>query len=632
MKKISRKQKIRYAFDNTMSSGTGALISWLGIISVIIIAVAAVVMVVLTIAPEGEEGMGFIEAFWRGLMRTLDAGTMGGDTGWSFRIVMLVVTIGGIFIVSTLIGIISSGIESKLEELKKGRSFVIEKNHTLILGWSSKIFTIISELVVANENQKKPRIVILADKDKVEMEDEIRSRVPKTKNTKIVCRNGSPDDLTDLHTSNPYDAKSIIVLNKDNENADSQVIKTILALTNNPKRPEKKYHIAAEIHEARYIEIAQMVGKDELVTILPYDIISRIMVQTSRQSGLSVVYTEIMAFEGDEIYFSNEKKLYGKTFGEALFLYDDSSVVGIKNKNGSVQLNPPMNTLINPGDEIIAISEDDDTLILKGKPTPVHEEAIVIKENDPDRKPETSLLLGWNKRASIVIRELDNYVMQGSALVVAGHLVDPQEEIENLRPQLKNLSVSFIKKDLSDQKSMRELDIEKYNHIMLLSYEDIFDIQEADAQTLITLLHLRQITEEKNIESDIVSQMLDPRNRDLAVVTKADDFIVSDKLISLLLSQISENKHLYDVYNDLLRSEGSEIYLKSIGNYVKPGLPVDFYTVLEAGRRKSQVAFGYRIDKFKDDPEKNYGVVINPDKPAKITFAPNDKLIVLAED
>jgi ATP-binding cassette subfamily F protein 3 len=33
---------------------------------------------------------------------------------------------------------------SKFEEMRKGRSFVIEQDHTLILGWSSKIFTIIS--------------------------------------------------------------------------------------------------------------------------------------------------------------------------------------------------------------------------------------------------------------------------------------------------------------------------------------------------------------------------------------------------------------------------------------------------------------------------------------------------------
>ena len=30
-------------------------------------------------------------------MRTLDAGTVGGDAGWGFRIVMLVVTMAGIF-------------------------------------------------------------------------------------------------------------------------------------------------------------------------------------------------------------------------------------------------------------------------------------------------------------------------------------------------------------------------------------------------------------------------------------------------------------------------------------------------------------------------------------------------------
>ena len=253
MEKISFKKKMRYAFDNTMSKGPAALISWLGIVSLLIVTVAAAVMVVLAIVPEGEDKMSFIEGFWRGLMRTLDAGTMGGDVGWGFRIVMLCVTIGGIFIVSTLIGVIASGIEKKLDDLKKGRSFVIEKNHTLVLGWSSKIFTIISELIVANENQKKPRIVILADKDKVEMEDEIRGRVTNTKNTKIICRRGSPDDLSDLHIANPYNAKSIIVLNKDNENADSQVIKTILALTNHPKRPDKKYHIVAEIHEAKNI-------------------------------------------------------------------------------------------------------------------------------------------------------------------------------------------------------------------------------------------------------------------------------------------------------------------------------------------------------------------------------------------
>jgi hypothetical protein len=119
-----------------------------------------------------------------------------------------------------LIGVLGSGIESKLEDLRKGRSMVIEKDHTLILGWSSKIFTIISELIVANENQKNPRIVILADIDKVEMEDEIRNKIENLRNTKIICRNGVPNDLTDLNIANPHAAKSIIVLAAEAENPD----------------------------------------------------------------------------------------------------------------------------------------------------------------------------------------------------------------------------------------------------------------------------------------------------------------------------------------------------------------------------------------------------------------------------
>src|SRR5512136_2820034 len=105
-------------------------------------------------------------------MRTFDAGTMGGDTGWGFRLVMLGVTIGGVFVISTLIGVLTAGVEGKLEELRKGRSRVIESGHTAILGWSEQIFTIISELAVANENQPRSCLVILADRDKVEMEEE----------------------------------------------------------------------------------------------------------------------------------------------------------------------------------------------------------------------------------------------------------------------------------------------------------------------------------------------------------------------------------------------------------------------------------------------------------------------------
>lgn len=130
------KDRIRYYFENTMSEGSTAVIKWLGLVSLFMVLVLGIVIVIFGISadpsPEGTE-LGFIEGAWQSLMATLDSGTMGGDEGWAFRAVRFIATLGGIFLISILIGTISAGIDEQLDRLKKGRSKVLESNHTLIL-------------------------------------------------------------------------------------------------------------------------------------------------------------------------------------------------------------------------------------------------------------------------------------------------------------------------------------------------------------------------------------------------------------------------------------------------------------------------------------------------------------------
>jgi ion channel POLLUX/CASTOR len=631
MKKIPFSQKVRYKFDNLMSKGPIAMISLLAILSLLVVIVAGIILSLFQIAPEGGESMSFIESVWQSLMRTLDSGTMGGDNGWGFRIIAFLVTLGGIFIISTLIGVLGSGIEEKLEQLRKGRSFVIEQDHTLILGWSSKVFTIISELVIANENKKNPRIVILADKDKVEMEDEVRDKLGDLKNTKVICRSGSPNDMADLAISNPQASRSIIILAPEEGNADPQTIKTILAITNNPNRREAAYHIVAEIKDEKNLEVAKMVGKEEVELVLTDDVIARIMVQTSRQSGLSIVYTELMDFDGAEIYFNEEKELIGKTYAEAVVAYEDSAVMGIQYANGGVKINPAMDYKILTGDRIIAITEDDDTLVVSKNKTASINENIIVNFNSEKIISERILLLGWNKRAITIIGEMDNYVGAGSYMKVVSSY-DQAAEVAEVAATLKNIKLEFMLADTTARKVIDGLDITSYNSVQLLCYKEELELQDADAQTLISLLHIRRVMEEKGKDIKVVSEMLDLRNRDLAEVTKADDFIVSDKLISLLMSQVSENKHLMRVFDDLFDSNGSEIYLKPVSDYLKLGEAVNFYTVIESAKRKGETAIGYRIAAQAHNNEKAYGVVVNPSKSKNITFTENDRLIVLAED
>ena len=640
MRKITFGQRMRYRFDNTMSRGTPALIGWLGVLSLIMVLVVTLIVLLITLfdrsgVPQTDSGesVGFVEIAWMNLLRTLDPGTMGGDRGgWPFLLAMLGITMGGIFIVSTFIGVMTSGIENRLSELRKGRSFVVESGHTLILGWSDQIFTIISELALANANQKKPRIVILADKDKVEMEDEIRNKVESTGRMRVVCRTGSPIDLSDLEIVNPQGARSIIVLSPPGEDPDSQVIKTVLAITNNPRRRPEPYHIVAEIHDARNMEAARLVGGEETKLIDVGDTVSRLIAQACRQSGLSVVYTELLDFGGDEIYFHEEPALVGKTFGESLLAYEQCAVIGLQHADGSVALNPPMETPISSGDKVIAIAEDDDKVILSSSTTPYIDEAAIQDAVATEAVPERTLMLGWNRRSTTIINELDHYVAPGSTVTVVADWEGGAAEIARRCDTCCNVEITFQKGDTADRRTLDSLNVADYQHIIVLCYSDLLDPQRADARTLITLLHLRDMEARLGDRFSIVSEMLDDRNRELAEVTKADDFIVSDKLISLLLAQISENKHLSDVFTDVFDPKGSEIYVKPASDYVRPGQEVDFYTVVEAARRRRHVAFGYRLQAHAGDPEKSYGVVVNPQKSKTVTFATVDRIIVLAEE
>ena len=247
-------------------------------------------------------------------------------------------------------------------------------------------------------------------------------------------------------------------------------------------------------------------------------------------------------------------------------------------------------------------------------------------------QPERTLILGWNRQAITIIRELNNYVSKGSQVHIVADASDAEQIIAEEWVNLVNLLVTFKKGDSSSRRTLDSLNCHTYHHIIILSYANRKKIQEADARTIFTLLHLRDLADHMGHPFTMVSQVLDVRNRELVNVTRADDFVVSDKLNSLMLSQVSENKDLSNVFEDLFRSEGSEVYLKPASDYVELRKPVNFYTVVESARRRGEIAIGCRLLSRFDEDALEQGVIVNPEKSKLITFFEEDKIIVLAED
>jgi voltage-gated potassium channel Kch len=622
---------LRYRIDNIFARGTRALLLLLAF-SLVVLTVALWLVMSLAHVSPGPEATAW-DTVWTIFVYTFDpTGVPYSDGTWQYRLIMLVASLGGVFILSLLVGILSNGFAESIDRLRKGKSLVVETGHTLVLGWGEQVFSVLHELIVANANKRSACVVVMADEDKVMMEDAIRARIPDTKSTRIVCRSGSPIDVTDLTIVRPHLAKSIIVLETRDAASvadDALTIKTLLALMHLRKEGGMG-PIVATVQEESSVHVATLVAGDA-ARILPSELmISQIITQTCRQPGLSLVYTELLDFDGDELYEVHEPSLVGMRFADAIQAYETSSVVGLKYADGTTKVNPPMSTIIQPGDNIIALSADDDTVILRSSlpsappPPPINTEALSTTPPTPSR-PESILVLGWNERGSFILQELDNYVPAGTTIHVVDN-VDRSANVHTIGATASNYTISFTKGNTVTRAVLDALNVPSFTSIIILANET-FGIQEADAATLLTLLHVRDITHRAQADVNVVTEMLDGRNRALASMDSVNDFIISNTIISLLLTQIAENPNLYEVFRDLFDAAGSELYLRPAADYVQLNTPVTMATVVHAAIQKNEVAIGC---KYKRNGQ--WHVELNAPKSSIVSFEAHDMIVVVAEE
>jgi hypothetical protein len=323
--------------------------------------------------------------------------------------------------------------------------------------------------------------------------------------------------------------------------------------------------------------------------------------------------------------------------------------------DGTVKIFPQLNTIINIDDQIIVIAEDDDKILLSSdyllginKKYSGATSSSVINLNTvlssksmtrgATKKIERNLVLGWNNKAPLIAKELDTYVARGSEL----HILTNSDKItqfinEQLINELTEQKIVIHYGNLTNKFDLEKLNFFSFNFVILLANEESEQqhlIEEADAECLICLLYLRNIIDKTNNEKtfSIVTEMYDIRNRQLANITCADDFIVSPNLISKYISQLSENKNIKKVYDVLLTANGPEIYLCLASMFVPLEIPITYYQVLQETLKYQCLPIGYRLTKYLHDETRFYGIVLNPDKQEQITFSQNDKIIILAEN
>ncbi|MGW1958433.1 CASTOR/POLLUX-related putative ion channel [Streptomyces sp. NPDC001920] len=622
--------RARYWFDSTLARGAPALVGWMALLCLAIVVPASAVLVWTD--PDAPAALADrLAEVWRLTGETL---RLGGATGAPLRVTMSVLlALVALLYVSTLVGLITTALTERLSELRRGRSTVLEQGHAVVLGWSEQVFTVVSELVAANANQRRAAVVVLADRDKTAMEEALSTKAGPVGGTRLICRSGPPTDPAVLTLTSPATAGVVLVLPQDEPDADAEVVKTLLALRAALAGEETRPPVVAAVRDDRYRLAACLAAGPGGIVLESDTVTARLIVQAARRPGLSLVHQELLDFAGDEFYLIAEPALAGRPFGDALLSYPTSSVVGMM-RDGTPLLNPPAQTPMAPDDVLIVISRDDDTAWLDDCAESVEKAAMASGPSAP-AAPERVLLLGWNRRAPLILDQLRRRVRPGSAVdvVAEGRDATVRQVSEADTHSGTHLTLTLHPGDITRPETLKRLDVHSYDSVIVLGPDPApgQPQDDPDNRTLVTLLLLRQLEEATGRELPVVTELTDDRNRALAPVGPGADVIISGKLIGLLMAQISQNRHLAAVFEELFSADGTGIRLMPATDYVLPGCETSFATVVAAARHRGECAIGYRSH-GDSSTSPGYGVRINPPKAERRRWSVQDAVVVIGKD
>lgn len=169
------------------------------------------------------------------------------------------------------------------------------------------------------------------------------------------------------------------------------------------------------------------------------------------------------------------------------------------------------------------------------------------------------------------------------------------------------------------------LDLTRYDVVIVLGPDPRPGRGDPDDRTLVTLLHLRAREEEGGRHVPVVTEMADDRNRLIAPRHPWADFVVSGRLVGLLMTQISQNPHLTAVFEELLSPAGNTLHLRPASHYVTTGRTTSFAAVAASAARRGECAIGYR-----SATASGHGMRVNPPKAHVRYWHARDQVVLIA--
>ncbi|MDC3229039.1 hypothetical protein OAT87_00360 [Flavobacteriaceae bacterium] len=584
--------------------------------------VISIISALLMLGVKGVFGMNddkpFFDQWWDSLTNIINIGS--GDN-FNERLVNFLYWALGVAFSGTIIAFLAAKVSNFITNLNKGKSTIIDANHYVIIGWNANIFNIFAEIQTANLNQSKPTILCFNGLDNLEMRAMIDLEISKFKKIRVLTRSGDVYNIADLARTNAKNAKSVIILD-DTVKKNFNIETTLLAVKKNI--PNNNIPIVVQFSNEDNIATLSDLMSNQLYPISKNKLISNVTSQAIRNKHISTVVLDFLDYDGDEVYFFKAGVFVGLTFKQVMLNLQSEMLIGFLTNNNKVVLNPDKNYIIQNEDQLIIIAEDDEN-ILKLHDKPYLSEllnVIAIKpRTESFEEPKSILVLGWSKLGQQIFDKTIQFLGAGSKVSFLY-----RKDFVTTIPNTENYSheVSLIESNTNDQELLSNcLTANDFDIVLILGYDDHYSEDVSDTYSMMKNLAVKKIIENKktSFSTRIILQLNDGSKKDLISTNQESEFIVSDLLSALLITQLADNPKLWYVFEELFSNEGLKININHSDAYdpiKKEEISVEDLLVLAL--KKDETLIGY---------VENNQCYLNPNKSKIINDITKTELIVI---
>ena len=575
--------------DRALVSGSYSVLILLFLGTAVLVFIASTVLSLSGVHATRDD-LNFMDSMWEILQRAIDPGQLANEQAWSSRIILLTVTLVGLLLVSTLVSIINSTLERRIEGVRRGRRPVHLRDHILIIGWNDGAMKLIEELAIARTEGVAVQIVLFTAEDPVELLTQItehihrkelidqQSKTARKVSEWVTVRRAKGENTNDLLTLGNIDSARAVIclLEKSLEHRNTRIVLAILAALQAPqaeKRPlDKALHVVAQfdsedIAERLKARIEKVVltrqqtfgGLLELQVITSALVRNKLEVNVVRSKGLSAVYKDLLDFHGDEIYIAKSPHV-GLTFGD-LKPANGCIPIGFIDSFG-VDLWPSWEDEVGEK-SVVAIGHSMDSVCayLNGFQVPSVNNLPKRVGRVASAIPENYLFVGQNEWLQGLVEDLNLVAPLGSSATL---LLREGEKAGQL-PPFAGISVEVVIRSTSFEPLDDDQFVSRFDHVVVMADHDISD-EESDSRVLSDVLACRVHLESRDQTIQpmtVVAELRKRSSRHIAAIRMADDLLVSDALTACAIAQFA----LYPENGTVLRhllSEKTSAFLQGV--------------------------------------------------------------------